>query len=177
MADDPGGRDGGRTGEAQAVDASAFKEALARFTTGITVVTCPGPDGEHGLTVNAFASLSLVPPLVLFCIERGGRSHTVLDRSPVFAVNILAEDQQALSRLFSSPARPDGPDAFRPIPHRPGRLGAPLLDGCVAAVECRIVARHPEGDHVIIVGEVDSVEVHPERRPLVYYNRAYRALR
>lgn len=158
------------------VSAERFREALARFATGVTVVTAPARDGPHGVTVNAFASLSLDPPLVLVCIERGKYSHAVLESSGVFAVNILASEQEAVSRFFASANRPEGPDAFRGIPYRPGGTGAPLLDGCVANLECRVVAQYPGGDHSIFVGAVEAAEVDASRSPLVYYNRAYHRL-
>jgi len=157
------------------VDARQFREAMARFATGITVVTAPAPDGPHGVTINAFASLSLAPPLVLICIEHGRYTLKVLETARVFAVNVLAEGQEHLSRFFSTDSRPEGPHAFDGIPHHPGRL-APILDGCLAVAECRVTAQYPGGDHTIFVGEVEEVEVSPGRRPLVYYDRGYRGL-
>jgi flavin reductase (DIM6/NTAB) family NADH-FMN oxidoreductase RutF len=153
-----------------------FREALAHFATGITVVTASGPAGPHGVTVNAFASVSLAPPLVLVCIDRGHLSHAVLAKSGAFAVNVLAAGQEALSRFFAAPDRPEGPDAFRGIAFRPGRTGAPLLDGCVAYIECRVTASHPAGDHSIFVGAVEYAWAVPGRHPLLYYNRGYRRL-
>jgi flavin reductase (DIM6/NTAB) family NADH-FMN oxidoreductase RutF len=159
------------------VGAERFREVLARFATGVAVVTSPGPDGPHGVTVNAFASLSLDPPLVLVCIERGKYSHAVLEATGVFAVNILATGQEDLSRFFSSATRPEGPDAFRGISHRPGRNGSPLIEGCLGYLECRVTAQYPGGDHTVFVALVESADVVPGRRPLVYYNRGYRTLR
>lgn len=163
-------------GREDGVSEALFRETLAHFATGITVVTAPGPDGPHGVTVNAFASLSLVPPLVLICIERHRLSHEVLERAGVFAVNILAAGQEAVSRFFSANNRPEGRDAFRGIAFRSGRVGAPLLDGCVAHLECRITAAHPSGDHTIFVAAVEAATSTPGRRPLLYYHRAYRTL-
>lgn len=157
------------------VDARQFREAMARFVTGITVVTAPAPDGPHGVTINAFSSLSLRPPLVLICIEHGRYSLEVLESARVFAVNVLAEGQEHLSRFFSTDSRPEGPHAFDGIPHRSGRL-APLLEGCLAAAECRVIAQYPAGDHTIFVGEVEAAEAFAGRRPLVYYDRGYRRL-
>jgi flavin reductase (DIM6/NTAB) family NADH-FMN oxidoreductase RutF len=157
------------------VDARLFREAMARFATGITVVTAPAADGPHGVTINAFTSLSLTPPLVLICIEQGRYSLQVLEAARVFAVNVLAEGQEHLSRFFSTDARPEGPHAFDGIPHRPGRL-APILEGCLAFAECRVTAQYPGGDHTIFVGQVEAAEVVPGRRPLVYYDRRYRGL-
>jgi flavin reductase (DIM6/NTAB) family NADH-FMN oxidoreductase RutF len=163
-------------GTPERVTAAQFREALAHFATGVSVVTAAAPDGPHGVTVNAFASLSIDPPLVLICIERNRYSHAVLESSGAFAVNILAAGQEPLSRFFSSNNRPEGPRAFEGIPHRPGRCSLPLLEGCLAYLECRITARYPGGDHTIFVAEVASAEVHPGRKPLVYYDRAYHTL-
>ncbi|HET7265407.1 MAG TPA: flavin reductase family protein [bacterium] len=161
--------------ETSGVDARQFREAMARFATGITVITAPAADGPHGVTINAFASLSLKPALVLICIEHGRYTLQVLEAAGVFAVNVLAEGQEHLSRFFSTDSRPEGPHAFDGIPHRPGRL-APLLEGCLAVAECRVTARYPGGDHTIFVGEVETAEVFGDRRPLVYYDRGYRRL-
>ena len=154
------------------VDAAQFRDAMAHFATGITVVTAPAADGPHGVTINAFSSLSLKPPLVLICIEHGRYSMEVLEAARVFAVNVLAEGQEHLSRFFSTDSRPEGPHAFDGIAHRPGRL-APVLDGCLALIECRVTAQHPGGDHTIFVGEVEVAEVFAGRRPLLYYDRRY----
>ena len=164
-------------GRQRGVSADQFRDALAHFATGVAVVTARGPEGPHGITVNAFASLSLDPPLVLICLERNRLSHTVLEASGVFAVNILATGQEEVSRFFSSATRPEGPDAFRGISHWPGANGSPLIDGCLEYLECRITAQYPGGDHTIFVALVESAEIVPGRRPLVYYNRGYRMLR
>ncbi len=95
----------------------------------------------------------------------------------MFAVNILAAGQEDLSRFFSSATRPEGPDALRGIAHRAGANGAPLLDGCLGHLECRVTAQYPGVDHTIFVALVESAEIVPERRPLVYYNRGYQTLR
>ena len=110
-------------GQSGGVDARQFRDAMARFATGITVVTAAAADGPHGVTINAFASLSLRPPLVLICIEHGRYTLEVLEFARAFAVNVLAEGQEQLSRFFSTDSRPEGPHAFDGIPHRPGAPG------------------------------------------------------
>ena len=155
-----------------AVDKADFRRALGYFAAGVTVVTAKfSDDGRSGITVTAFSSLSLEPPLVLVCIDKRARLHDRLEIDRCFAVNMLAADQEAISRRF---AASEG-DPFRGIGYRDGLTGAPLLDGAIAAVECRVVARLPGGDHTIIVGEVDATEVR-EGKPLLYFRGGYAQL-
>ncbi|GAB4185854.1 MAG: hypothetical protein OHK0024_26130 [Thalassobaculales bacterium] len=156
-----------------AIDPAAFRAALGRFATGICVVTTAAEDGGEGaaITVNSFTSLSLDPPLVLFCIDRGASSLAAFQRCASFAVNVLAEDQEALSRRFAAcPAPPfAGLDCERLV------TGAPILPGTLAAIDCRREAVHAGGDHLIIVGRVAGLR-HREGRPLLYFAGRYAAL-
>lgn len=153
------------------VDPQSFRDALARFATGVTVVTGVMPGGAKvGLTVNAFASLSLVPPMVLACLDRATGCLPAFEEGEHFVVNILAADQAALSTLFAGPANPfeNGTVVFRE-----GNAGVPILEGCVATIECRRAQRVDGGDHVILTGHVDRVETAPDRPPLLYYRGRY----
>jgi flavin reductase (DIM6/NTAB) family NADH-FMN oxidoreductase RutF len=151
------------------VDKVEFRRALGHFAAGVTVVTSKIDDGEvAGMTVTAFSSLSLDPPLVLVCIDQRARMH---DRLPVggnFAVNILSQDQESVSRHFAS----SDPDPFHKIGYAEGATGAPLIEGVIAAVECRVVQRFPGGDHTIVVGQVENLWVH-EGQPLVHFRGGY----
>ncbi len=154
------------------VDLAAFREALARFASGVTVVTARGADGaDHGMTVSAFASLSLAPPLVMACIEATATLLPHVRTSGMFGVSILAADQQALAAQFAQ----HGGDTFDgvAVTRTPGGPSGPaLLDGAVAHLTCRCVAEHAGGDHVIVVGEVLAARTVGDR-PLVYVLRGY----
>jgi flavin reductase (DIM6/NTAB) family NADH-FMN oxidoreductase RutF len=151
------------------VSKEEFRSALGRFASGVTVVTARGAGGEPvGITVSAFASVSLEPPLVLVCIDKRASLHGHLIEGIHFAVNILAEDQEMLSRRFASKDE----DRFNGPAHRETAQGAPLIDGALATLECRVVHSYPGGDHTIIVGEVESTSI-GDGRPLAYYRGGY----
>jgi len=151
------------------VEKSEFRSALGHFASAVTVVTAKLADGQlAGITVTAFSSLSLDPPLVLVCIDKRARIHDPLETGKSYAVNILAHDQELVSRRFAS----SGPDQFREIGYREGTTGVPLLDGAIAMLECRIVDRLAGGDHTIIVGEVEATHVR-EGKPLMYFRGGY----
>ena len=146
-----------------------FKSALGRWVTGVAVVTTRSRGGEvAGLTANSFTSVSLDPPLVLFCLAHSATSKPAFDSTDRFAVNILGESQRALAVGFSQ----SGGDKFAGVSWQPGLLGIPLLDGAVAHLECRIVQTHPAGDHTIMVGEVERIRFSGQK-PLVHYRGAY----
>lgn len=154
------------------VEKSEFRRALGHFAASVSVVTAKVPQrGPVGITVTAFTSLSLEPPLVLVCIDKRARIHDALERDGYYAVNILREDQEFISRRFAS----SEPDQFREIGYREGASGAPLIGGAIAIAECRIVDLLPGGDHTIFVGEVEATHV-SEGKPLVYFRGGYAAL-
>ena len=153
-------------------DARELRRVMGYFCTGVTVITTRDDAGRpFGLTANAVTSLSLVPPLLLVCVDRKAESHAHFFTSKVFVVNILSEEQESLSRRFAV----SGGDKFTDVPCHPGRLGAPVLDGTLAHLECRIVETHEGGDHVIHLGEVDHAEVH-DGRPLLFFQGKYARL-
>ena len=146
-----------------------FRSALSRFISGVTVVTTLGRNNQPaGITVSAFSSVSLEPPLILACIDKRSSVHDCLTEGSRFAVNVLAENQQSLSRLFAAKDE----DRFDGTAYRWGASGAPLLDGALACIECRVVHAYAGGDHTIIVGEVESTSV-AEHKPLAYYRGSY----
>ena len=154
------------------IDQDEFRRALGHFASGITVVTAR-VRGEHlaGITVTAFSSLSLEPPLVLICIDKRAYLHQFLTQGTAFVVNILHEDQETLSRRFAS----RDPHQFRGIGYTLGASGAPILDDVLAALECHVVDQHDGGDHTIFIGEVQSTRVR-EGKPLVYFRGGYHQL-
>ena len=156
-----------------AVDPDTFRSALGRFATGVTVVTTvDGAGRDHGMTVSAFCSLSLDPPLVLVCIDHTASLHGVLRAGLPLAVNVLAAGQEPLSRRF---AGGEPGDRFAGVGFERAANGAALLEGALAALECRIEALHPGGDHTIVVARVQHAATH-DRRPLLYYRSGYATL-
>ncbi|MET0553374.1 MAG: flavin reductase family protein [Vicinamibacteria bacterium] len=153
-----------------AVDAQAFRQALGQFASGVTVVTTEGPDGPLGLTVTAFSSLSLDPPLVLVCIDRRSEAHAGFERG-AFAISLLAEGQEPVSQRFAW----GGAAKFAGGGLLTGESGLVLVEGALAHLECRVHASMPGGDHVIYVGLVERVAV-SEGRPLLHHARGYRCL-
>ena len=154
------------------VNHDEFRAALGRFATGVTVVTSLDEDGRwHGMTVSAFASVSLEPPLVEICVDRVTATHNAISQTGVFVVNILADDQEVLSRHFSSQRA----DKFDGIAFQPGIEGIPVLAGTIANLECRVKHTYDGGDHTIFVGEVEQVRL-ADGSPLLYFRGGYARL-
>lgn len=154
-----------------AIDEDEFRRVLGHFATGVTVVTTVVNGMYYGLTVSSFTSLSLVPQLVLISIDQRFSSHAAIHDAGCFAVNILAEDGERLSRHFAS--RDD--NKFQGIAYQTGLTGAPLLDQALATLECRTVQETPGGDHTIFMGEVISATVN-QGKPLLYFRSGYHQL-
>ncbi|GBD22916.1 p-hydroxyphenylacetate 3-hydroxylase, reductase component [bacterium HR29] len=153
------------------VDAAAFREAMARFASGVTVVTARSArDGRlAGFTASAFSSLSLDPPLVLVCLDRRADSYRVFSEAEAMAVSVLAHGQHDLALHFAS----KGIDKFSGRALERGEAtGLPLIPGALAHIECAMHDRLEGGDHVILVGRVLRAAV-GEGEPLVHYNRAF----
>jgi len=149
-----------------------FRRALSCFASGVTVVTTVDAEGGlHGLTVSAFCSVSLVPPLVLVCIEKATASHFAFLESRVFAVHTLDETQQAISERFATPIQ----DKFVGLEFRHGIGGIPVLEGPLTALECRVVNIFDGGDHSILVAEVEKTQTR-EGDPLLYFRGSYRSI-
>ncbi len=154
------------------VDPLLYRQTCARFATGITVVTVVDGEGRpHGMTVNSFSSVSLDPPLILVSIDLRNAilGHFLSTRN--FAINILAENQQHLSRQFSVPSE----NRFRGVDWQSGELGVPLLDGVLAHLECAVANTFEAGDHSVLIGEV-RFAAYREGRPLVYFGSSYNEL-
>ncbi len=151
-----------------AVDQAEFRRAMGHFASGVTVVTSKFEGANGGITVTAFTSLSLEPPLVLVCIDKRARMHDRLPKGGYFAVNLLAEDQELVSREFASSKG----DPFAELGYHEGVTGTPILAGAISVVECKIVDHLPGGDHTIIVGEVEATHV-GEGKPLLYFRGGY----
>ena len=152
--------------------AEAFRDACTQFATGVAVATVLAPDGSpHGLTVSSFTSVSLDPPLVSICIDHDCSILPYFESAEFFAINVLSEDQRALSVTFS--VKPEG--RFEDVSWYPGLSGIPLLHDVLVEFECRVHKIVEAGDHDILIGQTLRVATNPGQ-PLLYFNRAYRSL-
>ena len=145
-----------------------FKELMRRFAAGVTLVTFNENKKFGGLTVSSFCSLSMDPPLVLICIDRKIASHESLEKTDVFGVNICNSEQGKLAWDFAS-SKIDKNELIKSLPHTLTKLGTPLLEGCLATMECKITQKHDGGDHTIFVGQVEEGKFDENAEPLVYY--------
>jgi len=156
-----------------AIGAEDFKHCLARWASGVTIVTSRAGDDVHGMTVSDFSGASLSPPLVTVCCSRESITTGLIARGGCFGVNVLAEDQQALSNRFASKKHEH--ERFVGVDYDEAETGAPLLRDCVVNLDCRVVATYDAGDHVIYLGRIEASR-HTERRPLVYWSGGYQRL-
>ncbi|GAA4357621.1 flavin reductase family protein [Angustibacter luteus] len=159
-------------------DVARFRRAMARFATGVTVVTARVAGVDHAMTASAFTSVSLEPLLVLVCVEREARFHDAVTESGYWGVSLLDESARTISQWLSTRGRPLHGQLDR-VPHRRGPVtGVALVDPALAAIECRTTDLHPAGDHSIVVGEVMSIDL-PDSPdgPLLYHRGAYTHLR
>jgi 3-hydroxy-9,10-secoandrosta-1,3,5(10)-triene-9,17-dione monooxygenase reductase component len=158
------------TGIAAAVDADEFRRVFGHFCTGVTIVTTADEQGPVGFACQAFAPLSLDPPLVLFCPQAGSQTWRRIRRTGLFGVNVLAEDHQELSRAFGKSRA----DKFDGVAWAPSPAGAPILHGALAWAECQVEAVHPGGDHAIVVGRVVTLGECRDGGPLLFFKGRYR---
>jgi flavin reductase (DIM6/NTAB) family NADH-FMN oxidoreductase RutF len=155
------------------IDSATFRAVLGRFASGVTVLTVRDDAGrDHGMTVSAFCSVSLEPPLVLACIERTATLLPVLGAGGAYAINVLSETQEALSRRFAS----EVDDRFDGVGYTRAPRGSAMLDDALAWLECRVEARVDAGDHVVIIGRVEHTQVSETAGPLLYYRSGYARL-
>lgn len=158
------------------VTPAEFRKALGCFATGITVITLDSEDEVHGMTANAFTSVSLDPMLVLVCVDQRARTHAHLRAKKRFGVNILAESQRAISDYYARPTRTHDRAAeeagaqFERTEH-----GTPVLRGALAYLECRLHTAQDAGDHTIFIAEVEEVVV-SGGDPLLYFSSKYRKI-
>jgi flavin reductase (DIM6/NTAB) family NADH-FMN oxidoreductase RutF len=152
------------------ISAEDFKRALSQRASGVAVLTARSGDRIHGMTVSAFTEVSLDPPLVLVCADKASNTLPVIRAGGVFAINVLARDQQELSHRFA--LKRDEDKRFDGLETDVGRTGAPLLRGVAVNIDCRVVAEHEHGDHVVYIGRVEEVRSF-EREPLLYFRGAY----
>ncbi|MFD3869454.1 flavin reductase [Streptomyces sp. NPDC058623] len=154
------------------IDETTFRQVLSRWPSGVGIVTTAGEDGWHGMTASSFSSVSLTPPLVLVCLDQRIRSHDLLIRNGVFAVNILGRDHLPLGRRFAG-MEPGVADRFASGDWLPGATGSPVLTDSAAWVDCRVLQRYPGGDHSIFLGEVVAAGVPRITAPLLFHSRSW----
>jgi flavin reductase (DIM6/NTAB) family NADH-FMN oxidoreductase RutF len=156
------------------LDATEFRRAMGHFATGVTIVTVD-LDGEvHGMTANAFASVSLDPLLVLVCVDHSTKTHAHLHAKKRFGVNILCDDQRAISQFYADPERVhERAEAEAGARFDRTRHGTPMLHGSLAYLECRLHSAQVAGDHTIFIAEVEDVVVN-NGDPLLYFKSKYR---
>ncbi len=158
------------------IEADSLRAIMRQWATGITLVTSAHDgDSPHGMTVTSFTSVSLDPPLIVVSLENSSRTYQLVKQTGVFAVSILRQDQQDLAERFAGRI-PDDRDRFHGIPYRQASSGAPIPEGILAYLDCRLVETHPVGTHTLFIGEVVEGTVEGQGSPLLYYNRGYRRL-
>lgn len=152
------------------VDPKDYRSVLGTFPTGVAIMTAQTPDGPHGMTVGSFTSVSLNPPLVAFFPDKSSSSFPQIREAGHFMVNVLAAEQQHVCRVFASRST----DRFETVQWTPSMAtGAPVIDGCLAWIECTIEAINEAGDHYIVIGRVLDLRAGRDRAPLVFHRGGY----
>ncbi len=156
------------------IPSDQFKYVMRQWASGVSVVTMQTEERRHGLTISGFLSISPEPPLVLISVGQELASDLLLQASGAYAVNLLRDDQRELSDRFAG--RLGDVDRFEGLVTRTEATGAPVLDDCLAWLDCRVTATHVVGDHTLFIGEVVAAGVNDPAEPLVYWNADYRRL-
>lgn len=152
-----------------AIQPEEFRRALGHFATGVTVVTVLRPDGAvHGMTANAFSSVSLAPPLVLVCVGHGARTYTFISRQKRFGINLLRDDQEEVARFFAKTDQAPEAAGGVGVRYHSTVRGTPLVEPALAQLECSLDAAYEAGDHTIFIGRVEHAVTH-RGRPLLFY--------
>jgi flavin reductase (DIM6/NTAB) family NADH-FMN oxidoreductase RutF len=155
------------------IDPRDFRRVIGLFATGVTVITTRIGDDVHGMTANAFTSLSLDPLLVIVCVDRRARLHPLIQQAGRFAINILHEGQEAISRNFAGQPQ----DTIADMLHFSTDEGPPLILGCLASVRCDVHEVLDGGDHAIVIGRVtELIRGDVGAHPLIYFAGQYRRL-
>ncbi|MBI5649382.1 MAG: flavin reductase [Chloroflexi bacterium] len=158
-------------------DAPTFRQVMRRFATGVTLLTTRESDHVHGMTANSFTSVSLDPLLALVCIKKNNATHQHVAQTKIFAINILSAAHIEIAKRFAHQV-PQPPDPFFDLAYHSAATGAPILDDCIAYLDCRVVAAHSAGDHTIFIGEVHALGFGTARaaRPLIWLDGKYVSL-
>ncbi len=173
-----GSNERGYPWEVMGADADALRGAMSHFPTGVTVVTSGREEEVEGMTANAVISVSLDPLLLLVSVHKDARLNLRIRQEGYFAVSLLADDQEGLSRLFASPERSSGLQALHSLGGGYGSTGAPLAAGALAAIECELEDTYYGGDHDLFLGRVVEVRLGDVRKgPLVFHEGGYPTLK
>jgi 3-hydroxy-9,10-secoandrosta-1,3,5(10)-triene-9,17-dione monooxygenase reductase component len=156
------------------LDGDAFRQLMAFWATGVSVLTACGDDGPAGATANALTSLSLEPPLALVCFDLSSRTLKAVRESERFCINMLGSHQEDVSRIFASKRSPSG--KFAEIEYRM-EDGVPVIEGCLAHLVCSLDSELRRGDHVVVIGDVLTGTTDSNGRPLIFYRGQYQAVR
>lgn len=156
------------------VDPETFKKTLGAWASGVTIVTSQLGSERMGMTVSAFSSVSLSPPLVLVCADKGSNTHALIRKSHAFTVNVLSSEQSALSNLFADKKREA--IRFEGLDCELGATGCPRLPGALSALDCSVRDEIDAGDHIVYVGLVEAASLDAAREPLVYFRGGYKSL-
>lgn len=148
-----------------------FRQTMGKFATGVTIVTTPVKEGIHGMTANAFMSVSLEPPLILVSVDKRANTHRNISEAKCFGVNILRTDQHDISNHFAGKPNPEVQQRLKYDWHD----DVPILSDCLANIACRLWASYDGGDHTLYVGEVLALRA-SEAEPLVFFQGTYREL-
>ncbi len=160
----------------KAITDQALRKLRGEFASGVTVVTTVHEGKLRGVTVSAFASVSLDPPLVMVCLANESESKEWIAESGSFAVNILSDEQEFLSERFAARA-PIVNTRFDGVPYHSAITGSPIIDGSIAWYDCRVAATHDGGDHTIFIGRVEAIGFEGEQKvPLLYFANRYQHL-
>lgn len=150
-------------------DEASYRTVLGHFATGVTIITALSDGEPIGVSANSFTSVSLSPPLVLFCASKNSTTWPKIEATGTFTVNILNEHQEDVCRVFAT----RGADRFSRIGWRPSANGSPILHDALAYIDCTIHDQHEGGDHLIVVGLVHELGVLNDEGPLIFYRGGY----
>ncbi|HLH77464.1 MAG TPA: flavin reductase family protein [Candidatus Binataceae bacterium] len=154
------------------IERNELRRVMGHFATGVAVITTFSSEGVlHGMTANSLTSVSLDPPLLLACVDKRTESYPCFESSRVFTVNILAEDQEDLSRRFAT----SGTNKFEGVAYQRGANGCPIIHGALAYLECKLYGACDGGDHTIYIGQIEQAETR-EGRPLLFFRGGYRSV-
>ena len=153
-----------------------LRDLMARFATGVTVVTARHGPLLAGMTANAIASISIDPPLMMASVARKAETHGAVIGSHAFAISVLADDQQPLAECFARPTTAEKLTGFCNAGWHEAETGSPILEGALAYFDCRLTERHSGGDHTLFIGEIVAAGFREDAEPLLWYASSYRRL-